>query len=364
MAGNVLTDLQIFNKALLRLGETSQVIALDGSDTSKYGLLASLEYYATRDEELRSHRWLFALKESPAVIAAVSALASWALNGTTVTLSGLTINGNSVSVVALTGNITLGNTLITTLSVVPLPTWIGQGISGVGIPVGAIIQQIDYINKTVTISKPATATTAALNMNISPVLVGWLVTAGLNPGNVIPLLPSGIPARTFITNVQGNTLTISGPATVAATNVVVTLQPLNALGYWYMYNVPQDELMTLEVYLVLPSFIYQFPWKVTHRDMFPHKIQGQYLYTDLDPNNGQVFIKYIAQVSDTTQWPADFVDMLVIRLASKLALYASGELAKKMNFEQEYMTLNVRAQTNNLIEQENEPNGDPWWTDR
>ena len=62
MAGNTLTDIQIFNRALLRMGESVDnfVTAVDGSDTSKYGVAAGYEYYATRNEEIRAHKWLFA----------------------------------------------------------------------------------------------------------------------------------------------------------------------------------------------------------------------------------------------------------------------------------------------------------------
>jgi hypothetical protein len=64
-----LTDVQIFNKAIARIGENySPVIAVDGSDTSKYGTLAGLEYYSTRNEELRSNNWVFATRRLPLVL--------------------------------------------------------------------------------------------------------------------------------------------------------------------------------------------------------------------------------------------------------------------------------------------------------
>ena len=50
---NTLTDIQIFNAALRRLGESKGVSAVDGSDPSYHGTLAGDIYYATRDEELR-----------------------------------------------------------------------------------------------------------------------------------------------------------------------------------------------------------------------------------------------------------------------------------------------------------------------
>jgi hypothetical protein len=57
-----LTDAQIFNKALVRLGEQAgKVFAVDGTDTSEYGILASQEYQTTRNEELKENDWLFAI---------------------------------------------------------------------------------------------------------------------------------------------------------------------------------------------------------------------------------------------------------------------------------------------------------------
>ena len=59
---NTLTDIQIFNAALMRIGESKPVTAVDGTDTSKYGVIAGFEYARTRDEELRAHVWKFAVK--------------------------------------------------------------------------------------------------------------------------------------------------------------------------------------------------------------------------------------------------------------------------------------------------------------
>jgi hypothetical protein len=56
------TDVTIFNKALARIGESYMTVtAVDGTDTSKYGVLAGYEYQATRNEELRANDWLFAI---------------------------------------------------------------------------------------------------------------------------------------------------------------------------------------------------------------------------------------------------------------------------------------------------------------
>jgi hypothetical protein len=64
-----LTDVAIFNKALIRIGQPyDQVTAVDGTDTSKYGIIAASEYQSTRNEELRMNEWKFAVKRQAIVL--------------------------------------------------------------------------------------------------------------------------------------------------------------------------------------------------------------------------------------------------------------------------------------------------------
>ena len=63
-----LTDAQVFNKALLRLGEKAgKVFDVTGLDSSYYGVMAFQEYQSTRNEELRLNNWIFALKRAPLI---------------------------------------------------------------------------------------------------------------------------------------------------------------------------------------------------------------------------------------------------------------------------------------------------------
>jgi hypothetical protein len=58
MAVLTLSDVQIYNQALNRLGiVTGLATAVDGTDTSKFGKLAYPLYKFTRDEELRGEDW-------------------------------------------------------------------------------------------------------------------------------------------------------------------------------------------------------------------------------------------------------------------------------------------------------------------
>lgn len=63
-----LSDIQIVNKALVRTGQPyDQVTAVDGTDTSKWGQWAALEFQSTRNEELRMNEWGFAIKRAALV---------------------------------------------------------------------------------------------------------------------------------------------------------------------------------------------------------------------------------------------------------------------------------------------------------
>ena len=363
MSGNTLTDIQIFNAALLRLGETKGVTAVDGADTSKYGTIAGSEYFRTRDEELRSHVWKFAVRRAPLLQSFVAAVATWSGITTAMTVAGVTT-------IVFTANLTLNaasdliSRTLTNLSVTPLPSWVGQSVSGTGIPAGTVIRSVDYIAKTATLSKQITIAGTAISLTLSPIQVGWLVNSGYVPGNVIPAPPAGVVAGTFIIAVAGNNLTLSTPTTAGGTSIPVAFQPQNAVGYWYMYNEPADLLRDTDVYVILPDFVYIWPFKTIHSSSFPSKHEGNYIYTDLDPGNGNPYVAYIAQVTDPSLFDSLFTDALVARLASKIALYVSGGVALTSQFLGEYQGLVSRAQTYNLAEMDMEPDGDPWWTDR
>ena len=364
---NTLTDIQIFNAALLRIGETKGVTAVDGTDTSKYGTIAGVEYARTRDEELRAHNWKFSAKRSLLVPAYVIATGSWGNGATSATLSGVPI----INFTADTSSVALSDIQSRTLlncSVFPNPSWIGQNISGPGIPSGTVVQGIDYIANTIRLSKRVTATAATQAMSLCPVLNGWLLTTSLNNGNVKPTMPPGIPSTCFISKVTSSgttvTLTLSNTTTLAGSSVPVVVQPLNAVGTWYMYNEPADSLRDTDLYVVLPNFVYLWPFKVVHQNSFPSRREGGYVYTDLDPGAGNVYASYIAQITDTSLFDSMFTDALVCRIAAKIALYVTGGDKLENQFLSEYQALVSRAQTFNLAEMDMEPMGDPFWTDR
>jgi hypothetical protein len=364
---NTLTDIQIFNAALRRLGESKGVSAVDGSDTSYHGTLAGDIYYATRDEELRSHNWKFAAKRSLLVSSYIAATASWGSGATSATLSGVPII-NFTATLAVVATSDLQSRTLSACSLTPNPSWIGQNISGTGIPAGTVVQGIDYVAGTIRISKQATVAGTAVAVSLCPVLNGWLVTTALYSGNVTPTYPPGIAANTFIAKVTSTgttvTITLSVATTAAGSAVSVVLQPLNAIGTWYMYNEPADSIRDTALYVILPNFVYIWPFTVVHENSFPSRREGGYIYTDLDPGAGNVYGAYIGQVTDPTLYDSLFVDALICMLCAKLSMPVTQGKVLKDDFLGEYTGRIARAQTYNLAEMDIEPEGDPFWTDR
>jgi hypothetical protein len=360
MSGNTRSDLQLFNAALLRLGETKLVTAVDGSDTSKFGAIAGSEYYQTRDEELRAHTWKFAVKRQKLVSAYADASGSWGSASATLTLTGITLI-TFTATAALVAASDLQSRTLSAASLTPTPAWVGKSISGTGIPAGTIVEGVDWIAKTVRLSKKVTASGAGVTFVLSPVRVGWLVTTGLAAGGNQPAVPAGIPSGTFVIAVVGNTITMSELST-AAGSASVCLQADNKVGAWYVYNAPADALRDTQVYVLMPTCSFLWPFGDVEKSSVPSKHEGAVVYTNLDPDNA--YIAYIAQITDAALFDSLFADALVCRLASKIALYVTGGDKLMDRFASEYMALLNRAQTYNLAEMDIVEEGNPFWTDR
>ncbi len=363
---NTLTDIQIFNAALRRLGESKGVSAVDGSDTSYHGTLAGDMYYAIRDQELRAHVWKFSVKRSLLVSSYVTGSASWSGSSTSMTVTGVPIvNFTATLVVSATSDI--ASRTLSACSITPNPAWVGQNISGTGIPAGTVVQGIDYIDGTIRLSKQVTVPGTGVAVSLCPILNGWLPTTSLNNGNVTPAFPTGIPSTTFISKVVSAsstvTLTLSNTTTGAGAQTLV-FQPLNAVGTWYMYNEPADSLRDTDLFVILPNFVYLWPFKVVHQNSFPSRREGGYIYTDLDPGSGNVYGAYIAQITDPSLFDSMFTEALIMRLASELCIPITQGDKLIPVLMGEYTSLVARAQTYNLAEMEMEPEGDPFWTDR
>lgn len=354
MSRNTLTALQVFNKALLRLGEGSNSFVTSlTTDTGKYGQAAVLEYEPTLDEELRAHRWIFARGRRKLVQSLATGIATWTI-GSTLVVTGL------VSATPTVTTVNASKTL-SSLSVRPIDSWLGCLITGTGIPAGAIITGIDAVNSTMTISLAATAG-AAVTASILPMKLGWYVSQGWVPGGVVPAAPDGIPSLSKVIAASAGTLTLDQVPTVAGTAITVALQPENTVGRWYMYNEPVDCLRVLGVYSLYPD-ARQLPWDGLRNKPYPFHHEKGYIYTDLDTASNP-YVEFIQRITDPTEWDVLFADALAIRLASKLALYGTKSLPNKANLESDYLALITRARVENLLDEEEEEEGNPFWTDR
>jgi hypothetical protein len=143
----------------------------------------------------------------------------------------------------------------------------------------------------------------------------------------------------------------------------------NNTGYWYAYAIPTDCLFTCFLYAILPQWVFTYPRKYLHIVRTPYINEDQY-YTDLDPMNGNPYVKYIRELPLGFSWKEPlFVDALVMRLASKMLPPATANLANNgvaTAYLQEYSGLIERAKGRNALDQEDDlPNeGQTFWSDR
>lgn len=143
----------------------------------------------------------------------------------------------------------------------------------------------------------------------------------------------------------------------------------NLTGFWFAYTIPSDCLFTLFLYSILPQWVFLFPRKYLHIIQTPYIVEDQY-YTDLDPTNGNPYVKYIKEMPLGTLWTdPNFVEMMAIRLASKMLPAATANLTSvgiSTLYLQEYGGLLERAKGRNALDQEDDlPNeGQLFWSDR
>ena len=143
----------------------------------------------------------------------------------------------------------------------------------------------------------------------------------------------------------------------------------NITGYWYAYNIPDDVLFTCFLYSILPQWVFTYPRKYLHIVRTPYINEDLY-YTDLDPTNGNPYVKYIREIPLGYSWAEPlFVDALVMRLASKLLPPATANLANNgiaTAYLQEYQALIDRARGRNALDIEDDlpAEGQTWWSDR
>lgn len=280
------TDVQIANLALVKLGEeVVKVTAVDGTDTSKYGRLMFPLYELTREEEIRSYRWIFAVKRQQVTQAQVTTSAIWTA---------------------------------------------GSNIMTVGSSVG--------------------------------MLPGWLVSTILIQGGGQISVPPGIPSGTTIQSITNAThIVMSAPATAGGQGVLV-FQVNNLTGYWFAYTAPAN-LRGIDIYAVFPNYTFVWPYKIQNIVEYSFMYEAGYIYTNLDPGNGNPIFEFLTDPGPAS-YPADFVEALSCRVASKLCRPATKDEAVKKAIDAEYSAVITRAQGNNQSEAQNDELGPGWWGER
>lgn len=282
----VLTDTQIANLALAKLGEqVVRVTAVDGTDTSKYGKLLAQLYELTRQEEIRSFKWQFAVQRVNVVQAQVTTLATWTA---------------------------------------------GSNIMTVGTTTGMI--------------------------------AGWLVTTLLIQGGGAISFPAGIPQGTTILSITDATHLVMSAAATGSGQGTLVFQVNNLTGYWYAYVVPPN-LRGIDIYAVFPNYTFVWPYKVQNIVEFGFLKEGNYIYTNLDPGNGNPIMSMLVDPGPS-QYPSDFIEALSCRLAMKLCRPATKDEAIMTALSTEYAGIITRAQGNNQAEGTNDEMGPGWWTER
>jgi hypothetical protein len=146
------TDVQIGNLSLLKLGEeVARVTSVTGGDTSKYGNILSQIYELTREEELRSFKWLFAIKRQQVVQAQVTTSAIWTANSSIMQVGTTTgmIVGWLVSSVLIQGggqvSFPVGIPTGTTISGIIDATHIQMSSTATGSGQGTLVFQVNNL---------------------------------------------------------------------------------------------------------------------------------------------------------------------------------------------------------------------------
>ena len=143
----------------------------------------------------------------------------------------------------------------------------------------------------------------------------------------------------------------------------------NNTGFWFAYTIPSDVVYTCFLYSILPQWTFLYPMKYLHIIKTPYIVEDQY-YTDLDPTNGNPYVKYIKEMPLGTLWTdPNFVDMMVIRLASKMLPPATANLSSAgiaQLYAAQYQMMKETAKGRNAFDSEDDlPDSQQiYWSDR
>jgi hypothetical protein len=116
--------------------------------------------------------------------------------------------------------------------------------------------------------------------------------------------------------------------------------------YEYQFNLPSDCIRVWQIYT--PES--------------PHKIESRTIVTD----DNVVYLRYIADITDTTKWDSSFISMLVYKLAIDMCFAITGSPNLIPALEDQYRRFKIEAKL--WDSQEDTPDkwtwGDSWIGDR
>ena len=360
-----LSDVQIFNQALIRLGKDANLVtAVDGTDTSKFGKLAYPLYYLTRDEELRSSNQLVSKKRVQLAQAQVTDTnASWTNTSTTMTVT---------TTVGIRPGWLIANVLQQGGGNITTPR---------GIPAGSTVLSITD-GTHVVMSLPATATDSGLVIFQANNLTGfWYVyevpSDILLASSVYSVFPSfafiwpfkvpetvpfdyryengyiytnldpsfGNPVIEYIRETGARSIYITGTTSSGSKSITSTSAslPQGSVGYAVSGSgIPVGAFIGTILSTTI-TLVY-----ADGSDCLA-TVSGTLVALTLDP--AEPFF-------------ADFVERLAMRVAGKLAYVATNDLNLKKDINGEYLADAVRSDANNAREAQADYPGHPWWTNR
>jgi hypothetical protein len=353
-----LSDVQVFNLALLKLGETAYpVTAVDGSDTSRYGRIAWPLYYMTRAEELRSYNWIGIKKRANLVQAQVTASSTWTSGSATIAVATAGIQpgwlvsnaimqgGGAVSVPA---GIPAGATVLSITDSGHLVMSANATANGSG----PIVYQVNnltgywyvYIAPSDCLRAQSIYSVFADYTYIWPYKIqniqnfSYIYEAGyiytnMDPANANPTIEY---VADISTGQQYATGTTAGTTALTAISGV-TMTP--AMVGWYVIGTGIPIGTTIAAWVSSSA--------VTLSQAATASASGVSL-----------------AFAPPMVLPMDFCEALATRLAIKLCETVKHDQNKEKLLTVEYGMVIDRARGNNQIEAKNDALGELWWTDR
>ena len=154
----------------------------------------------------------------------------------------------------------------------------------------------------VTASSTWTSGSAIIAVTTAGIQPGWLVANMLMQGGGSITTPPGIPAGAYVLSITDSAhLVMSANATANGSGDII-YQVNNLTGYWYAYIAPTDMLRRESIYSVFPDYTYLWPYKIQNIQNFDATYENGYIYTNMDPNNNNPTVEYVADISTAQQY--------------------------------------------------------------